>query len=428
MKNFSLFLGLRYLKPKRTFVSIITLISIAGVTLAIMVLIVVIAVMTGFDRELQRKVLGFEPHLIVGGGNLLYDWRPVAEKVREAGGVTAVAPFVQGPVIVEARGRLNTPMMRGIQPKEERGIMDLAALVKDGALDLTSDSVVLGRGLADSIGVQVGDTVTIYAPGNIRAIIDELNRENDEGAQARTLADLKSQVVLPAELTVAGIFESGRNDYDAHFLFVTLHLAQELYDLQGAIHGLSVRTGDPYQANAVKQEVGEIFHGAVRAQTWMDLNQERFDAIRIERNVMFIILMFLVVIASFTVMNTLITVTVQKTREIGIMKALGAQVSQIVWVFLAQGMVVGFFGNIAGLGLGLLAIHYRNGFKEWLANTLGIQLFPPGVYEFTQIPAEVIPGDVAIICVSAFVMCSVAALIPAWFAARLEPVKALRAE
>ena len=160
----------------------------------------------------------------------------------------------------------------------------------------------------------------------------------------------------------------------------------------------------------------------------MRRNKDRFDAIRVERNVMFIILMFLIVIAAFSIMNTLITVTVQKTREIGVMKALGARTWQIVWVFLAQGMMVGVFGNVSGLALGMTLIRYRNEFREWLANVLHIQLFPADIYEFSSIPAEVVPHDVTIICISAFLICSLAALIPAYFAARLDPVKALRYE
>jgi lipoprotein-releasing system permease protein len=166
----------------------------------------------------------------------------------------------------------------------------------------------------------------------------------------------------------------------------------------------------------------------VTAETWIDRNKDRFDAIRVERNVMFIILMFLIVIAAFSIMNTLITVTVQKRREIGIMKALGAGTWQIVWVFLSQGLIVGFFGNAIGLALGMTLISYRNEFKEWLANVLHIQIFPADIYEFSTIPAEVVPGDVAKVCISAFLICALAALIPAYFAARLDPVKALRYE
>jgi lipoprotein-releasing system permease protein len=141
---------------------------------------------------------------------------------------------------------------------------------------------------------------------------------------------------------------------------------------------------------------------------------------------MFFLLLFIVIVAAFSIMNTLITVTVMKTREIGVMKALGATRNQIIWVFLTQGMVVGAFGNVTGVGLGLSILYWRNEFKDWLASRLGIEIFPPGIYQFSSIPAELIPSDLAIICVSAFVICSLAALLPAVVAARLEPIKALR--
>jgi lipoprotein-releasing system permease protein len=153
-----------------------------------------------------------------------------------------------------------------------------------------------------------------------------------------------------------------------------------------------------------------------------------FEAIRLERNVMFFLLFFIIVVAAFGIMSTLITVTVQKRREIGIMKALGANIAQIVWVFLAQGMVVGLFGTLIGLGLGMTLIRYRNEFSHWLASTLHIEIFPRQVYQFSSIPAEIIPIDVVKVCISAFLICSIAALIPAYFAARLDPVKALRYE
>lgn len=426
---FSLFLALRYLKPKRTFVSVITIIAILGVTLAISVLIIVIAVMQGFDQELRRKVLGFEPHLYVGNNQTIEGWRELQEALSKVPKVKATAPFVQGAVIAEHRGRIMTPLLRGVDAESELKIHDLAKFIKQGTMDLGSDKVIMGVQLAKELDVRVGDTITVTGPGNVRAIIDEVKRAADDPTKkGKTLGELQEEIVLPAELKVTGLFESGRFLYDSGVLFVALHVGQEMYGLGDTVHGISIMIGDPYEADQVRDELNASFTGEEFAQTWIDRNKDQFDAIRVERNVMFIILTFLIVIASFCIMNTLITVTVQKRREIGILKALGASAGQIVWVFFGQGVIVGVFGNIAGLGLGMLLVHFRNPFKEWLATTFGIQLLPPSIYQFSSLPAEVVPRDVAIICISAFVICSLAALLPAWFAARLDPVKALRYE
>lgn len=423
-RSFSLFLALRYLKPKRTFLSIITLISILGVTLGITVLILVISVMTGFDQELRRKVLGFEAHMVVTNNDILDDWRPLAASLAARPGVVATAPYVMGPVIVEYRNRRLAPKIRGIDPEEEEKVTGIEGFIIDGKLDLDGDKTVLGSELAQTLGAGVGDKIVVYSPGNITAIVDELNRAQDNPEEIKRLREL----VLPTELEVTGIFESGRYLYDSEFLLVPLYVGQELYGLADGVHGITLKTTDPYQAPALKKALEKELPPGVFAETWIDLNSQLFDAIRLERNVMFFLLLFIVIVAAFGIMNTLITVTVQKTREIGIMKALGARTAQIVWVFLAQGMVVGFFGNVTGLLLGMALVQYRNEFKNWLASTLHIEIFPAGVYQFSQIPAEVVPKDVATICVSAFLICSLAALIPAYFAARLDPVKALRYE
>ena len=425
---FSLFLALRYLRPKRTFVSIITLISIAGVTLGIMVLIVVISVMTGFDRELQRVVLGFEPHLTIANGQLLENWREILPKVEKTPGVVAAAPFVQGPVLAEHEGRVYTPTMRGINLEAEQKIIDLRKTIVQGTAELESDTVVLGVGLASSLGVGVGDKITVYAPGNINGIVEELRREQDDpAAKKKTLAELKDTIVLPGELRVIGIFESGRNIYDAGVMIVPLFVAQELYTLGDAIHGISVKTTSPDAADAVKAALNPQLEDAF-AETWYEKNAERFDAVRFERAMMFIILMFLIVIAAFGITSTQITVTIQKRREIGVLKALGANTSQIVSVFLIQGMFVGFVGNLIGVVAGMTLIAFRNPFKDWLSAVLHRDVFPVGIYELNGIPAEVVPQDVALICLSTFLICSLAALIPAYAAARLDPVKALRYE
>ena len=427
-KNFSLFLALRYLKPKRTFLSIITLISILGVTLGITVLILVISVMTGFELELRRKVIGFDAHLVVSNQQVMEDWVKTMELCRREPHVRAVAPFVQGPVIVEFGNRRLAPKIRGIEPDLEKNVVNVGEFIIDGNLDLEGDKTVLGSELARTLGAGVGDKITVYSPGNLSQILDELDRLEKEGGAKPAVAGSLRQMILPRELEVSGIFESGRYQYDSEFLLVPLHIGQELYNLSDAVHGLALKTSDPYLAPEVRDALNEKLTPPEFALTWIDLNKQIFDAIRMERSVMFFLLMFIVLVAAFGIMNTLITVTVQKTREIGVMKALGARTPQIIGVFLAQGMVVGVFGTCAGLALGIAVVQYRNEVSQLLASTFNIEIFPRAVYQFSEIPAQVIPSDVAIICVTAFAICSLAALIPAWFAARLDPVKALRYE
>jgi lipoprotein-releasing system permease protein len=428
---FSLFIALRYLKPKRAFLSIITLISILGVTLAITVLIVVISVMTGFSDKFQDSLLGFKPHLTISSDNgPMQNWREVMKIAQGQPGVVAAAPLVKGFVIVEKDDEVMTPMIRGIDPVAEQKVNDLKKFIKEGKFDLSGDDALIGTAMADSLGVKVGDKITVYAPNNIQGVVEELQREeNDPNAKAKTLKELKDAIVLPQDLTVTGIFESGRYEYDSSVVLVPLYVGQELYELGDGVHDVSVRTTDPNTADRVEAELNTKLPQGDVAVAWMNGDDKsRMGAIKFEHNIMFIILMFLVIIAAFCVMNTLITVTVQKRREIGILKALGANVRQIVLVFLAQGMVVGFFGNVTGLALGMTVVTFRNEFKGFLERILHIQIFPQDVYEFSKIPAHVVPAEMAVICISAFVICSLAALIPAWFAARLDPVKALRYE
>lgn len=422
-------MALRYLKPKRTFLSIITLISVLGVMLGVTVLILVISVMTGFDRELRQKVIDFDAHILVSSEDILRDWRALKQKIDRVPGVVATAPYVQGPVIVEFQNRRLAPLIRGIDPGAEERVIPLRKFITYGKLDLEGDSAVLGIELAQKLGVTVGDKVTIYSPGNVGQILESIKKlESAKGDEEKKAIDQLRDVILPKELTVTGIFQTGHYLHDSEFLLVPVYIGQELYGLGDALHGITVKTDNPYGAERVKREIEKFLTPPEYAQTWIDMNRQYFEAVRLERTVMFFLLFFIVVVAAFGIMSTLITVTVQKRREIGIMKALGANLAQIIWVFLGQGTIVGVFGTLTGLGLGMTLIRYRNEFSHWLAATFHIEVFPREVYQFSSIPAEVIPRDVSIICISAFLICSFAALIPAYFAARLDPVKALRYE
>jgi lipoprotein-releasing system permease protein len=434
---FSYFVALRYLKPKRTFLSLITLISITGVVLGIAVLIVVISVFTGFEREIEAKIIGFDATMMVnanGAGQdsgFIKNWRDLVRTIEGIPGVVAAAPAMQGRVIVESHvGGLNyraTPWIRGIEPSLANKVANFQSMIVDGKMDLDGDTCVVGSDVAVSLQISVGDTITLYSPGNLDNIINLL-RETQNDPNKKENLQKAIDLLLPTELTVTGIFSSGRYLYDSDYVLVPLHIGQELYQLGDSVHFIGIKTGDPFAVTQVKQRLSTVLKPPLQATTWIDMNKEYLDAIRVERTTMFFVLLFIVVVAAFGIMSTLITTTVQKTRDIGVMKALGAKVSQILWIFLAQGMIIGFFGTLIGLGTGILAIQYRNQLRDFLSVTFHIQLFPAQVYQFAEIPAQIVPRDVAVICCSGFLICTFVALIPAYFAARLDPVKALRFE
>ena len=435
---FSYFIALRYLKPKRTFLSLITLISITGVVLGIAVLIVVISVFTGFEREIEAKIIGFDATVLVNAngegpnGGCITNWRELLKTIEKVPGVEAAAPMMEGPVVAESHANGQnlrmTPLVRGIEPSLANKVANFESMIVDGKMDLDGDTCIIGSDLAANLQISVGDSLTLYSPGNINNIINLLQEvKNDPGNKEKVQQAI--DLLLPTDLTVTGIFRSGRYLYDSNYVLVPLHIGQELYQLGDSVHFIAIKTGgDPFGVVAVKERLSAILQPPLQATTWIDRNKEYLDAIRVERTTMFFVLLFIVVVAAFGIMSTLITTTVQKTRDIGVMKALGSKVTQILWIFLAQGMTIGFFGTLIGLGAGILAVQYRNQLRDLLSATFHMQLFPAQVYQFAEIPAQIVPKDVAFICCSGFVICTIAALIPAYFAARLDPVKALRFE
>jgi lipoprotein-releasing system permease protein len=426
---FSLFLALRYLKPKRTFLSVISVISVLGVTLGITVLILVISVMSGFEMELQQKVLGFDPHVTVSRGGVLEDWRDVQKKLDGLPNVEATAPFVQGPILAKFGPEILAAAMRAVDQKSEEKMIDVKKpdFMIAGEFDLQGDKCVIGVGVAEALGLRVGDTLQLISPDSTKNVIRALDERQAEGGPPPSFDEIK-EMILPADIEVSGIFHSGRFDYDNSYIFVPLHIGQELYNFAGEVNGLAVKTAQPFQVALTKKDIMARLGPPYTALTWFESNKLLFDAIRTERGMMFFILMIIVVVAAFCIMNTLFTFTVLKTRDIGVLKALGANTAQVVQVFVGQGMMIGFLGSVSGLVSAMLLIQFRNEVRDFLSQVLGIQVFPAGIYQFSEIPAKIVPGDVAIICVSAFAICSVAALIPAVIAARLDPVKALRFE
>ena len=412
---FELFLALRYLRPKRTFVSVITLLSVVGVLLGVAVLIVVTSVMSGFQRDLREKIMGFTAHVTVSNNALVEDVDTMVKRIAECPDVLAVSPFVTGPVMVEFNHRVTTPFIRGVDAEREDAMLGLRRYITEGEFLLQGEGVIVGWRYAERNGIRLNDTIRVFSARHM----EEMRQAVDEGRKVET---------LPTEFVVTGIFSTGMFDYDSNFILTSLDTAQELYNLGQGVHGIAVRVKDPMKADAAKAWLNGRLEPPLGAQTWMDLNSQLFSAVAVERNVMFFLLFFIIIVAAFGLTSTLITITVQKSREIGILKATGATPGQVMSVFVLHGLVVGVLGSGLGLVAGLSLVKFRNEASQFLAQVLHIEIFPASVYNFASIPAELNRGDVVTIAVLAVLICVGAAFIPAARAARLHPAAAMRYE
>ena len=418
---FELLLALRYLRPKRTFVSVITSISVLGVTLGVAVLIIVISVMSGFDHQLRDKILGFNTHIkVLPLDETMKDYAAVARKVAANRNVKAVAPFVLGPVLVETeppsgQSKAGAPWIRGINPQLEANMSVLPSSIREGKFDVSNQGLLIGIEFAHNMSLQVGDRVEIGSP----SVLKKWRESNKKPGT--------SAPVLP-EYEVRGIFDVGYFEYNVAFIVTSLQDAQDLYDLGSSVHGLMVMLHDPYQAREVARDLAKSLGPNYQIKTWMQENANLLDALVVEKNVMFYLLFFIMIVAALCILSALITFVVQKTREIGMLKALGATDLQVSLVFLSQAALVGGIGDLAGYGLGMLALKYRNEFLHFMNHMTGFELFPASIYGFTELPALIIRQDILLICGSAWLICILGGVIPAWRAGRLKPVEALRYE
>jgi lipoprotein-releasing system permease protein len=420
---FELLLAVRYLRPKRTFVSIITLISVVGVALGVAVLIIVISVMSGFDHDLREKILGFNSHLQVfhNDNRTMPDYARVMGLIASNRNVRGVSPLVIGKVLVETQAetnrqsRVDAPILRGADPQAEGSVSVLPRSIVEGKFDLSGRGVVVGSGFARNLGLGVGDQLSIYSPRDFERMRKNRGKEGEEA-------------VLPEDYEVRGIFDVGYYEFNNLFIVTSLENAQDLYDLGDSVHALEVMLSDPYQAELVKRQLEQTLGNGFAAVTWMDQNSTILNALIVEKNVMFYLLFFIVIVAALCILSAQITFVVQKTREIGMLKALGATHLQISGVFLSQSAIIGVLGVLAGYGLGILALTYRNEFLHFMNRLTGWELFPAQIYGFSELPAIIDARDIAVICVSSFVICILGGVLPAIRAGRLKPVEALRYE
>jgi lipoprotein-releasing system permease protein len=420
---FELFLALRYLRPKRTFVSVITLISIVGVMLGVAVLIIVISIMAGFDRQLRETILGLSPHLLVDEGGLMTDHRALRAQIVTHPQVRGVAPYVVGPVLVETvdDGRVFAPEIRGIDPGIESSISVLPDSILAGEFDVSGNGLLVGKDFAQFMGLTVGDQLMIYSIRDLRKMNESLKRNREAGELDEFWA--------PSEFEIRGIFDVGYFDFNYKIIVCSMGNAQDLYGLDDSVQGLMVMLHDPSRVGQVRAELRPLVGNGLAIRTWEELNSGILDALLVEKNVMFYILFFIVIVAAFGITSALITFVVQKTREIGVLKALGSSNRQIMAIFLGQSFFVGVIGVLAGFGMGILAVAYRNEFLLVMRRVTGFELFPANIYHFSELPALLDFGDIALICGGSLLACIVVGgLFPAWNAGRLRPVEALRHE
>ena len=428
---YEFFVSLRYLKSRRRqgFISLITLISVGGVAVGVMVLIVVLSVMSGFETTLKEKLLGINAHLWVlpQRTGQLQGYRDLASRIETIPRVIHATPFTAHEVMLMAGRRVAGTIVRGIDPEERSQAGDFARLfegrdltallnppasepggVDNGASQSARRGIVLGTELARTLRVDDGDQIILNSP----------------------LGILQPAGILPnmRGFTVTGTFETGMYEYDAKLALVSLDEAQELFDLGEVVHGIEVRVDDIYRVRDVAAATEALIGPGVWTRDWMQMNRTLFSALRQERVLMFIILVLIVLVAAFNIISTLIMMVMEKTGAIAILKAMGASNRGIYRIFMIQGLVIGLVGMVIGTIAGLLLAWNLPAIATAIEGWLGIQFFPPDVYVIDQLPVEIRPLDVVAIVVTSVCVSFLATLYPAWNASRLDPVVALRYE
>jgi len=406
-------LSLRYLRARRKegFISVIAGFSFLGIMLGVATLIIVMAVMNGFRTELQSKILGVNGHMIVQGvGTPIMGFEALAEKARAVAGVTSAIPFIEGRAMATARRRATGAMVRGLRAKDLMAFKTVSDKLRSGSLDGFADNagIAIGSRLSLRLGAGVGDKVTLISPNGPPTPFGV-------APQVRTYP-------------VVAVFQIGMSEYDSTFIFMPFKLAQEYFRTGEGATGIEIMVEDvdevERQASAIEPMLGE----SAQLSTWKQRNVTFFNALQVERNVMFLILTLIVLVAALNIISGLIMLVKDKGRDIAVLRSMGATRGSVMRVFFITGASIGVFGTLAGLVLGVVFCWNIEPLRQFISRLSGTELFSPELYYLSQLPAEMQTGETVTIVVMALVLSFIATLYPSWRAARLDPVEALRYE
>ena len=406
---------MRYLRARRQegFISVIAWFSLLGIALGVATLIIVMSVMNGFRQELLTRILGLNGHFGIYGAPAtgLKDFDALAEAVRAVRGVTAANPMVEGQAMATANGVARGAVVRGLRQADMRAKAIVADNIKAGQLDAFAgpDAALIGSRLAERMGLATGDKITLISPrGTVTAF----------GSIPRVRA-----------YTVVATFEIGMFEYDSGFVFLPLEAARTFFGLpDDAVTTLEIFVEDPDRVREYAADIIQVAPGAGRLHDWQQANASFFNAIQVERNVMFLILTLIILVAAFNIISSLIMLVKDKGRDIAILRTMGATRGMIMRVFLLSGASVGVIGTLAGFALGLAFVDNIESIRRGIESLTGGELFAAEIYFLSQLPAEIDPGEVTMVVLMGLGLSFLATLYPSWRAARIEPAEALRYE
>lgn len=411
--QFEVMVAMRYLRPRRKegFVSVIALFSLLGIALGVATLIIVMSVMNGFRQELLSRILGLNGHLTVTASvEGFTDFDGITKRVAEIPGVIVVRPMIENQVMATANGVARGAVVRGFRREDLLAKTTVAANIKAGSLDdfFGQDAVLIGTRMAERMGLSVGDKITLISPnGNITAF--------------GTVPRLKA-------FRIVGLFEIGMFEYDSSFVFMPLQAAQTYFQLPDRVSAIEVFVDNPDHAFSLARPIASAVGDFAHVRDWQRANASFFNAIQVERNVMFLILALIILVAAFNIISSLIMLVKDKGRDIAILRTMGATKGMIMRIFFLSGASVGVAGTVIGFIGGLAFSMNIETIRQWIQLLTGTDLFAAEIYFLSRLPAQVDPMEVASVTLMALTLSFLATLYPSWRAARIEPAEALRYE